>query len=58
MENKEFELEFEDVTADIGLAMLEEQLEKYKIAMEQNDTDTMESILNCSVLSHARIIPE
>lgn len=58
MENKEFELEFEDVTADIGLAMLEEQLEKYKIAMEQNDTDTMKSILNCSVLSNARIIPE
>ena len=58
MENKEFELEFEDVTADIGLAMLEEQLEKYKIAMEQNDTNTMESILNCSVLSNARIIPE
>ena len=58
MENKEFELEFEDVTADIGLAILEEQLEKYKIAMEQNDTDTMESILNCSVLSNARIITE
>lgn len=58
MENKELELEFEDVTADIGLMMLEEQLEKYKIAMEQNDTDTMESILNCSVLSNARIIPE
>lgn len=58
MKNKELELEFEDVTADIGLAMLEEQLEKYKIAMEQNDTDTMESILNCSVLSNARIFPE
>lgn len=58
MENKEFELEFEDVTADIGRMMLEEQLEKYKIAMEQNDTDTMKSILNCSVLSNARIIPE
>lgn len=58
MKNKELELEFEDVTADIGLAMLEEQLEKYKIAMEQNDTDTMESILNCSVLSNARIIHE
>ena len=58
MKNKELELEFEDVTADIGLVMLEEQLEKYKIAMEQNDTDTMESILNCSVLSNARIIPE
>ena len=58
MENKELELEFEDVTADIGLMMLEEQLEKYKIAMEQNDTDTMESILNCSVLSNAKIIPE
>lgn len=58
MENKELELEFEDVTADIVLMMLEEQLEKYKIAMEQNDTDTMESILICSVLSNARIIPE
>ena len=58
MENKELELEFEDVTADIGLMMLEEQLETYKTAMEQNDTDTMESILKRSVLSNARIIPE
>lgn len=58
MENKEFVPEFEDVTADIGRMMLEERLEKYKIAMEQNDTDTMEAILDCSVLSCARIIPE
>lgn len=58
MKNKENSIEFEDVTADIGRMMLEEQLEEYKIAMEQNDTDTMESILNCSILNNARIIPE
>lgn len=58
MENKENSIKFEDVTADIGRMMLEEQLEEYKIAMEQNDTNTMESILNCSILSNARIVPE
>lgn len=58
MENKEISIEFDDVTADIGCMMLEERLEDYKIAMEQNDTDTMESILSSSLLVNARIIPE
>lgn len=58
MKNEEISIEFEDVTADIGCMMLEERLEKYKIAMEQNDTDTMESILSSSLLINARIVPE
>lgn len=58
MENREFDPEFEDVTADLGLELLEERVQEYKDAMKAEDTDCMESILNCSCLSNARIIPE
>ena len=58
MENREIEPEFEEVTADIGLELLEDKVREYKEAMEADDIEWMESVLNSSCLSCARIVPE